>query len=131
MPVYMKSPVLIALCFLVFIGNLDVSFAQKSDADLWLTKGDESVKLERQQIPLSFGKANNAYSSIEIDENEVFQRVEGFGYTLTGGSAQVINSLTTDKKQELLNELFGSGPKDISVSYLRISIGASDLSETA
>jgi glucosylceramidase len=131
MPVYMKSLVLIALYFLVFNGNFDVSNAQNSGADLWLTKGDESVKLERQSVPLSFGKAKNAYSSIEIDESMVFQRVEGFGYTLTGGSAQVINSLTTDKKQELLNELFGSGPDDISVSYLRISIGASDLSETA
>lgn len=131
MPVYMRSPILIALCFLVFIGNPNTQYAQKSHVDHWLTKGDESVKLEKQPIPLRFGKINNNYSSIEINENEVFQRVEGFGYTLTGGSAQVINRLMPEKKQELLNELFGSGPDDISVSYLRISIGASDLSETA
>ena len=136
MPVYMRIPILLALCFLVFTGNLKAQDTQKSNdleidkADFWLTKEDESVKLEKQPMLLKFGKTPNTYSIIDISEKEVFQRVEGFGYTLTGGSAQVINRMTPDKKQELLRELFGSGENDISISYIRISIGASDLSET-
>ncbi|MFC3157455.1 hypothetical protein ACFOEQ_02165 [Chryseobacterium arachidis] len=64
-------------------------------------------------------------TTIEVDASQVFQTIDGFGYTLTGGSVQVINQLNTAKKQELLNDLFSSN--GIGVSYLRISIGASDL----
>ncbi|MDZ7612473.1 MAG: glycoside hydrolase family 30 beta sandwich domain-containing protein [Flavobacteriaceae bacterium] len=133
----MRNSLFIAWCFLVIIGNLNSqntgnSIDSGTDlADFWLTKADESVKLEKQQALLKFGKTPNSYSNIEVKETEVFQTVEGFGYTLTGGSAQVINRLTPDRKQELLKELFGSGENDISISYIRISIGASDLSETA
>ena len=49
---------------------------------------------------------------------------------MTDGSAHVINQLSTAKKQELLQELFGSSTNSISISYLRISIAASDLNET-
>ena len=54
------------------------------------------------------------------------QTIDGFGYTLTGGSAYLINQLGADKNP-LLKELFGTGENSIGVSYLRISIGASDL----
>jgi glucosylceramidase len=98
-----------------------------NDVDFWLTKSDESVKLQKQPAILGFGTTPNLYTNIEIDESLVYQTVDGFGYTLTGGSAQVINQLSASKKQELLQELFGSGNNSISVSYLRVSIGASDL----
>lgn len=98
-----------------------------NDVDLWLTKTDQSVKLEKQTAVLGFGNTYNMYSNIEVDDNQTFQSIDGFGYTLTGGSAQVINLLNATKKQELLQELFGTGNNAISISYLRISIGASDL----
>lgn len=98
-----------------------------NDVDLWLTKADQSVKLEKQTTVLGFGTTYNMYSNIEVDDNQTFQSIDGFGYTLTGGSAQVINLLGAQKKQELLQELFGTGNNAISISYLRISIGASDL----
>ncbi len=98
-----------------------------NDIDFWLTKGDQSVKLEKQTTILSFGTIFNSSPNILVDDTETFQTVDGFGYTLTGGSAQVINSLSASKKQELLQELFGTANNAISISYLRISIGASDL----
>jgi len=98
-----------------------------NDVDLWLTKADQSVKLEKQTAVLGFGTTYNMYSNIEVDDNQTFQSIDGFGYTLTGGSAQVINLLSATKKQELLQELFGTANNSISISYLRISIGASDL----
>jgi glucosylceramidase len=55
------------------------------------------------------------------------QTIEGFGYTLTGGSAQVISSLNPSMKAQLLQEIFGNGDNGIAVNYLRISLGASDL----
>src|SRR6185312_9702890 len=99
----------------------------KNEVDFWLTNGDETVKLQKQNVVLAFGSNSNQYPTIEVDENNTFQTVDGFGYTLTGGSADVINSLATSVKSALLQELFGTGDNSISISYLRISIGASDL----
>jgi glucosylceramidase len=101
-----------------------------NEVDFWLTKSDQSVNLQKQNIILAFGTATNQYVNIDVDENTSFQTVDGFGYTLTGGSAEVINSLDPAKKQELLQELFGQTGTAIAVSYLRISIGASDLNST-
>lgn len=92
----------------------------------WLTKGDESVKLQ-QQTPLKFVNNTNRFQNIEIDDTQKFQYVDGFGYTLTGGSVEVINRLSPSKRKALLNELFGNDKNSISINYLRLSIGASDL----
>lgn len=101
--------------------------AVSSKMDSWLTKGNQSVKLQKQSSILAFGSVSNNFSTIEVDESQKFQAIDGFGYTLTGGSVQVINQLNASKRKELLQELFGSGQNAISISYLRISIGASDL----
>jgi glucosylceramidase len=98
-----------------------------NEVDFWMTKSDETVKLQKQTAILAFGTTVNQYPVISIDEATTYQSIDGFGYTLTGGSAEVINSLSATKKGELLQELFGSGDNSIKVSYLRVSIGASDL----
>jgi glucosylceramidase len=51
----------------------------------------------------------------------------GFGFTLTGGSAQLIRAMSESARESLLTELFAAGGTNIGVSYLRISVGASDL----
>jgi len=99
-----------------------------NDVDFWLTKGDQSVLLAKQTGVLGFGTANNSYANIEVNASQKYQTVDGFGYTLTGGSVDVINQLTSAKKTALLQELFGSGENSIGINYIRISIGASDLS---
>src|SRR5690606_28653945 len=47
-----------------------------------------------------------------------------------GGSAMLINSLPPAEQDTLLKELFLTEGKGIGVSYLRVTIGASDLSDT-
>ena len=96
-----------------------------NDVDFWLT--NQSSFLQKQAVILSFGNTVNSFSFIDVDSSQVFQTVDGFGYTLTGGSAYVINRLGATEKNALLQELFGKGSNSIGVSYLRISIGASDL----
>ncbi len=98
-----------------------------NEVDFWLTKSNETVKLQKQSGVLAFGLLSNQYANIDVDENNSYQTIDGFGYTLTGGSAEMINFLDAPKKQELLQELFGQSATSIGVSYLRISIGASDL----
>src|SRR4030095_9699927 len=92
----------------------------------WLTKGDQTALLQKQTAPLSFN-ANTGQNSIDVDSAQTYQTVDGFGYSLTGGSAFLLNRLPTSEKTSLLQELFGSGENSLGVSYLRISIGASDL----
>lgn len=99
----------------------------KGDVQMWLTKGDQSALLQ-PQTPLKFGTAANSNPTIEVDGSQKFQQIDGFGYTLTGGSASLINGLAPGAKNALLQELFGTKGNSIGVSYLRVSIGASDLS---
>jgi glucosylceramidase len=98
-----------------------------NDVDFWLTSGDQSSLLQKQTVTLSFGTKDNAFPFIDVDSTQIFQSVDGFGFTLTGGSASVINHMDASSKSALLKELFGSDPSSVSISYLRLSIGASDL----
>lgn len=91
---------------------------------VWLTKGDQTIKLQQQNTTYFSGAANSGVT-IDVDPTQTYQSIDGYGYTLTGGSVQVINQLSAAKKQELLTDLFSKS--GIGISYLRISIGASDL----
>jgi len=102
---------------------------KKNDMDFWLTTGNKTNLLKKQTDLLSFISTTNNYPSITVYKNQTYQTIDGFGFTLTGGSAQVINTLSETKRNALLQELFGSSENDISISYLRVSIGASDLNE--
>jgi glucosylceramidase len=99
-----------------------------NDVNFWLTTGEANSLLKKQNTILSFGTVSNSNSFIDVDTTQVMQSVDGFGYTLTGGSAYVINQMSPPAKTALLQELFGSDSTSIGVSYLRLSIGASDLS---
>ncbi|WP_317170813.1 glycoside hydrolase family 30 protein [Hymenobacter lapidiphilus] len=88
---------------------------------------DQSQLLARQPEGLVFSSATPTGLVIEVDDQQRFQTMEGFGYCLTGGSAELLHALSAPARAKLLNELFGRGPGSIGVSYLRLSIGASDL----
>ena len=93
----------------------------------WITTGDRGSLLQKQSSLIPFTSATNTNPTVEVDSTITYQTVDGFGYTLTGGSAYHINRLSTAQKTSLLQELFGSSETSIGISYLRISIGASDL----
>lgn len=101
----------------------------KSDVEFWLTNPDQTALFKKQPVNLVFANSSSSLSSaIEVDTAQTFQSIDGFGYTLTGGSASLINALPPATQDALLKELFASDSTWIGVSYLRISIGASDLS---
>lgn len=102
--------------------------ATVTDVESWLTTGDQVNLLSKQSSILTFGTATNSFGTITVDADTKYQSVDGFGYTLTQGSAYVINQLSAADKTALLTELFGTGSNSIGVSYLRIGIGATDLS---
>jgi glucosylceramidase len=101
----------------------------KPDVDFWLTQPDRTVLFAKQSVNLNFTTgAGTGSNTIEVDTSQTFQTIDGFGYCLTGGSATLINALPSSTKDDLLNELFRSDSTFIGISYLRVSIGASDLS---
>jgi glucosylceramidase len=99
-----------------------------SEVLFYLTRGDRDVLFNRQNVKLVFSGTGSAATTIEVDTTQTFQSIDGFGYTLTGGSASLLNSLPPATLDPLLKELFLWDSTNIGVSYLRISIGASDLS---
>jgi len=104
--------------------------SKKNEVGFWLTKGDQSQLLQKQNISLNLSDGTNSNPTIEVDPETKFQTIDGFGYTLTGGSAALINALPATEKENLLNELFSATDRAIRINYIRISIGASDLSAT-
>ena len=106
-------------------GPIDPVEPGVNEVTFYKTTADQNAKLALQSAILDFGTTANSYNTIEVSDATTYQTIDGFGYTLTGGSVQVINTLSTAKRQELLNDLFSAN--GIGVSYLRISIGASDL----
>lgn len=102
----------------------------QSDVSYWLTKPDQSVLLAKQSTILNFKTTANQFQTITVDTSFTFQTMDGFGFSLTGGSAYNINKLAVAERQKLLRELFSTDKDAISINYLRISIGASDLDAT-
>ena len=94
---------------------------------IWTTSANKFALLQSAGTDFTPTKDVN-FATITVDENQKFQTVDGFGYTLTGGSATLINKLDAKAKADLLQELFGNKDNAIGINYLRISIGASDLS---
>lgn len=93
-----------------------------------------SIPLKKQMFQAMPALSWEALSSsnseaIEINPKDLDQTIDGFGYTLTGGSAHLIQSQATPIKKELLLELFGKSNNRLGLSIIRISIGASDLDE--
>ena len=105
------------------------------EVHLWLTNADKSAAFEEQKPFLKFEKAASQKpaaereSTIEIDDQKKFQTIDGFGFALTGGSAQHLARMDAANRAALLHELFGTDGKNIGISYLRISIGSSDLND--
>lgn len=114
----------------VTIKNDDVFDPTPAHTDIswWLTKPDKSALLRKQNGILNFSSSTNQYPTISVDTTTTYQVMDGFGYAMTGGSAYLIDNLTSATREALLKEMFSNDENSIGVSYLRVSIGASDLS---
>ena len=94
----------------------------------WLTTPDRTALLAPQST-ISFSSAAASGQVIDVDAHKTYQTMDGFGYALTGGSAQLLMKMSPDKRAALLHELFAPDNSSIGVSYLRLTIGASDMND--
>jgi len=111
--------------------HTDNSEPADSDVGLWLTRADQSALFEQQNVSLQWSASSNDQPTITVDTSKSYQTIEGFGFALTGGSAYLINNLPDQQRSDLLHDLFGTDSTEIGVSYLRVSIGSSDLNRRA
>jgi glucosylceramidase len=111
-----------------FLRALNAAAKAANKVDWWVTTPDEKYLLKKER-PLVFDTIANKFPVIAVDTASIYQSIDGFGYTLTGGSASLIWKLDPSIRKSLLNELFGHNENSIAVSYLRLSVGASDLNE--
>lgn len=104
-------------------------YAQSKTAIAFITSGDQTQLLQKKVLTIQKTEPNHFNQKVSIDARQKYQTMDGFGFTLTGGSALLIQQMDLIKRKALLEELFGKSATAISISSLRISVGASDLSE--
>jgi glucosylceramidase len=122
----MKSLKLVLLSTGILMSS--VGFAQNT-VNWWLTNNEKSALLTKQP-PLTFATDNNDnVPVITINPAKKYQPVDGFGFALTGGSAQNMIRMSAGERKKIIQELFGAGANDVGISYLRLSIGSSDLND--
>ncbi|MDT3402098.1 glycoside hydrolase family 30 protein [Mucilaginibacter terrae] len=113
----------------ILISATALTLQQKQAGEIWLTNADQSALFQKQAKGLVFGQGRNADSTITVNPRQPYQTIDGFGFTLTGGSAQLMMRMSAPARKALIKELFATDGNNIGISYLRVSIGASDLNE--
>jgi glucosylceramidase len=93
----------------------------------WVTRDARSLLQPMQPVAFSRSAPHDGRPTIDIDDSRTFQPIEGFGFSLTGGSAYLLAGMAKAERADLLRELFGLTAESVGLSCLRLTIGASDL----
>jgi glucosylceramidase len=110
----------------LFVPSTYVLAQVRKQVMFWLSDPGQSLYFQKQES-LSVQTKSRTESTITIDVTKTYQAMDGFGFSLTGGSAHHLMGMSAKARAALLKELFSTEGEGIGVNYLRISIGASDL----
>ena len=112
-----------------------VSPADGPPVQAWLTTGDRQRLLQADPPGLAMRRQATptpvppGAQLIDVDLNQRFQAMVGFGASITDASAWLISQrMTPDQRQALMQELFGRANGGLGFSLGRLTIGASDFS---
>ncbi len=95
---------------------------------VWRSDKSGLLKIAKEPELLPYETATDFDVSISINEATEYQVMEGFGAALTGSSAYVIQTHLEEAAQnQLLQDLFDA-ENGIGISFIRLTIGASDFS---
>lgn len=90
----------------------------------YITTGNQSKLLEQNPAAeTSLYETLNSLS-LTIDPTKRFQTMDGFGAAMTESSAVLIQNLSAEAKEDVMNALFSN--TGIEMSFVRIPMGASD-----
>ena len=110
-------------------GNKRHTARSGSGVAFWLTSPETNVLFQQQSSNIKFSNRANNGLAIAVDPAQIFQTIDGFGNCLTGGSATLLHRMDAGSRKAILEELFAVDKNNIGISYLRLSIGASDLDD--
>ena len=72
---------------------------------VYVTTLDQSQLLAESELYQTQSKSSEQLPVIQINPGKTYQKMDGFGYTLTGGSAMHIHNMKDDARHALLKEL--------------------------
>ena len=93
----------------------------------YVTEPDGNFLLSEMDNITFRDKHSGKSAPIIVDPGQKYQTMEGFGFALTGGSAQMMIQMSPQARHELIEELFGKGEGQAGISCIRLSLGSSDL----
>jgi glucosylceramidase len=124
----MKSKIMNSLALLALALVPLSSYAQK-EASIWLTNSDRSALFQLQSPATPFTSSPATNPVIDIDDKQTYQTIDGFGFAVTGGSAQLLMRMDPAKRAAILHELYADDGTNIGTSYIRVSVGSSDMND--
>ncbi|MEI6049738.1 MAG: glycoside hydrolase family 30 beta sandwich domain-containing protein [Bacteroidota bacterium] len=112
-------------------GTFNTAYSQNDKpifVESWVTNPDRSALFQKQPDSVFFRNSNSGWGiPIVVDDKQQFQEIDGFGFALTGGSAELLMKMSAAARAKLLQELFTWNHNNIGISYIRLSIGSSDM----
>ena len=117
----MKRILLIPLLFL----NLMLP-AQRVLHQYVTTPDGERLYASGEDVPFRSGQRDRSVPII-VDARQAYQEMLGFGFSLTGGSAELLMKMDPSARSRILSELFGQDPGQLNISVVRLTVGASDM----
>lgn len=126
MPAIVSKTTLTAL----LVSGAGFVFAQTSppnQIEAWITTADRTSLFQPSPERLAFHNSPAGGPAIVIDPGLQMQSIDGFGFALTGGSAELLMKMSREARANTLRPLFASDGNHLGVSYLRLTIGASDM----
>ena len=113
---------------LVALGLISVNQTFAQTVTVCTTTADRSSLLEMSVAERPFGERQRGkQNAIVVDDRQCYQTVEGFGFAMTGGSAQHIIAMSKKDRAALLTQLFGREGEQAGINYIRLTLGASDM----
>lgn len=97
-----------------------------AEVQAWVTTSDHDWALRSVEVRT---EPTSAPAEIEVDTRTRYQRMLGFGASITDSSAWLIqHKMSSAQREALLQELFGRSADGIGLEFTRLTIGASDFS---
>ncbi|HEX7802668.1 MAG TPA: glycoside hydrolase family 30 beta sandwich domain-containing protein [Pseudoxanthomonas sp.] len=97
-----------------------------AEVQAWVTTSDHRLALRPVEVRAA---SADAPAEIEVDTQQRYQRMLGFGASITDSSAWLIqHKMSSAQREALLQELFGRSADGIGLEFTRLTIGASDFS---
>jgi glucosylceramidase len=118
----------IALCMAIGgTGTLSAQATPLPEIESWITTADRTALFQKQPGKITFGKENRRGLPIIVDSRQTYQQIDGFGFALTEGSAFHLHRMSPAARKKILEKLFATDGANMGISYIRLTLGASDL----